>query len=256
MKNNTLPLGQFSNKHNIVLKIIVIIGIILGSTFLCIWTFLLKQNFFLGIIIFAIIFFIIYILAIIKLDPTKKLIRKLDIEGDYIGYRKMIDNILSNNLHPETRNFVKILLVNALYAVDLDEAYNIFETIKRPTEKSYIPIYESVELLYYFNKEQYDIYHELLEKYKVESPNNIQVYKALERLDIVNNSKDVIENIESIYPYNTNNKFLNISSLHIMMKYYNIRDNHIKAKELAKIILDLKTDFNEINKDANEIINN
>lgn len=254
MENKTLPLGQFGQKHNKILKLIMIVGAVLGIIFMCIWTFVLKKNFFIGVLIFAVLFFVIYLIAIIKLDPTKKLIHKLEIEGDYKGYRKMIDEILSNNLHPETRSFVQTLLVNTLYAVDLEEAYSIFETIKRPTQKNYLPIYESIELLYYFNKENYDKYHELLEQYKLQSPNNIQFYESLERLDKLNNTKEIIPDIETYYPYNTANKFLNIVSLHKLMKYYFIREDYIKAKEYAKNILDLNTDFHETNKDAKEVL--
>ena len=253
MNKKMLPLGFFTRKQWLINKVVIILGIILGTLFIGVWVNLLKQHFITGILLFFVVFFIVFLFTITKSNPIRGVLNKLDVDADINGFKATVNEMLNNNLHPETEGFLKIILVNALYVVNFEEAFSLFETIKKPTTKQYINIYDSVELLYYFNKEQYEEFRKLLDVYKINYPNNPNC-QALDRLDIIHNTTNSINDIEALYPYNTDKKFLNLLNMQILMFYYDKRENKELANKYAKLLLENAIGFNELIKDANKVM--
>ena len=130
----------------------------------------------------------------------------------------------------------------------------MFVTINKPTFKSFKPIYNVLEIVFYLNSREFDIAKSIIEKHKINKTISKKNLEITERIFIIEDKNQTIDNIEELYKTNNKMKILNVESTFIIMKYYYLRENIEKAKEYAKKLIEYKTDFIAYNNLATKIL--
>lgn len=175
---------------------------------------------------------------------------------DYEACEKKIIELYKQPLHSESRKQLMLHQVNLLLVIDLKRACEIFDLIEKPTLKSNIGLYKTIELLIKINKNENDNLLETINQLEKEHTDffNKQSVKTLKRTYEIQFTQNEIIDIEK----NINKsmkKFIKILDYNNLMIYYNVRNNIEKAKEYANKILEFNTNFHELNKQAKNILN-
>lgn len=250
-KERTLPMGFYSMRF-----LLITLGCFFCIiTFYLLWSLVFKLNNFIGLALLFIGVFIAIILIFVKLNPLNRATKKINKEANFSDFKASLDLLLAENLHPETRSYVKMFYSNYLGSVNRDESIKMFESITRPSIKSYAVTYDTLEILYYIKKQDYDAAQNMVEKHRIKYPKNSAFCNNVELIIKIENSNNIIDNIEQSFPINTPLKFQNIGNAYTLAYYYNSRKELDKAKHYANIILSYNTDLDEYNKLAKEITN-
>lgn len=251
----TLPEGLFSNKQLILQSISIMIIVILVSIVI-----ILNMNNLIPfqpwisyVLLFAVSFIILFACALI-FNPLNKVLNKINKELSYSSFKKELLVIKNNKLHPNTINYLNIVLANYTFSYDIDEACNLFEECQVPKNKSHKRIYDIVAINYYINKKQYDDAKMVLDSLRGNKINQA-IVTNLERYLIVFSTNEEIANIESFINCNNRLNYVNIGNYFTLMYYFNTRNDLCKAKEYANKIISLDSDFVYYNKEANKVIN-
>lgn len=251
----TLPEGIFSNKQLILQSISIMIIVILASIVI-----ILNMNNLIPfqpwisyVILFVVSFIILFAFALI-FNPLNKVLNKINKELSYSSFKKELLVIKNNKLHPNTINYLNIVLANYTFSYDIDEACNLFEECQVPKNKSHKRIYDIVAINYHINKKQYDDAKIVLDSLRGNKINQA-IVTNLERYLIVFSTNEEIANIESFINCNNRLNYVNIGNYFTLMYYFNTRNDLFKAKEYANKIISLDSDFVYYNKEANKVIN-
>lgn len=251
----TLPEGLFSNKQLILQSISIMIIVILASIVI-----ILNMNNLIPfqpwisyVILFVVSFIILFACALI-FNPLNKVLNKINKELSYSSFKKELLVIKNNKLHPNTINYLNIVLANYTFSYDIDEACNLFEECQVPKNKSHKRIYDIVAINYHINKKQYDDAKMVLDSLRGNKINQA-IVANLERYLIVFSTNEEIANIESFINCNNRLNYVNIGNYFTLMYYFNTRNDLCKAKEYADKIITLNSDFVYYNKEANKVIN-
>ena len=251
----TLPEGICSNKQLILQTISIMIIVILASIVI-----ILNMNNLIPfqpwisyVILFVVSFIILFACALI-FNPLNKVLNRINKELSYSSFKKELLVIKNNKLHPNTINYLNIVLANYTFSYDIDEACNLFEECQVPKNKSHKRIYDIVAINYYINKKQYDDAKMVLDSLRVNKINQA-IATNLERYLIIMSTNEEIANIESLINCNNRLNYVNIGNYFTLMYYFNTRNDLCKAKEYANKIITLNSDFVYYNKEANKVIN-
>lgn len=257
-EKNVLPIGIYSKKQqitNLVGFTLVLLIAIVTAMLLVKYTNLHYG--FICLIEIPIVFVLFMIVVIISLqfNPFFKAIKAVNNQLNFKDFSLSLDQIASSKLHEETINYLEIIRANYMFAYNKKEGINHFEKTIMPTAKLYMADYLLIEIAYAINKEDYNKAHEILATFKEKYPR----YNKNKLLTIETNlkifeTKDIIDNIETLFPTNTKNNFLNINNASILATYYLKQDNREKALNYANYLLNIKTDMVEFYNLANDII--
>lgn len=248
-KERTLPLGFFSIK-----QLMIMFGSIFSIIVLyLIWVFALNLNPFVGLLLVFVITVIIIYILFVKLNKFNCAIKKINEEAIFNDFKNSLDLLLAENLHPETRGYVKTIYSNYLGSVNKEESIKMFDSITRPNNKIYATMYDTMELLYYIKKKEYETTKNVLTKYRIKYPKNNAFCNNVDLIIQIENTNNIINNVEQSFPINTSFKFQNISNAYTLAYYYKSRNDLNKAIYYADVILSNKSDLEEYNKFANEI---
>ena len=251
----TLPEGIFSNKQLILQSISIMIIVVLASIVI-----ILNMNNLIPfqpwisyVILFVVSFIILFACALI-FNPLNKVLNKINKELSYSSFKKELLVIKNNKLHPNTINYLNIVLANYTFSYDIDEACNLFEECQVPKNKYHKRIYDIAAINYHINKKQYDDAKIVLDSLRVNKINQA-IVTNIERYLIVFSTNEEIANIESFINCNNRLNYVNIGNYFTLMYYFNTRNDLCKAKEYANKIISLNSDFVYYDKEANKVIN-
>lgn len=248
-----LPVGVFSKKHNVANIIVVSLFLISFAFSIYLDLFVLDNIFHFILLAFGL--GSILIICVISINPLYKLNNLIVRDFKYYEFKKMIDEFKENNLHSDTYNYLLAFESNYTVLVDKKESIRIFEMSNRPISKQYEQIYDSIELCYLYNKEDKENFDFKFKLFKEKYPRNINNKVFEIYFDLKDKDKE-IKDIEKIFNVNNKLNFNKYSYSYNLMEYYYIRGNVDKAKEYAKIIVDLNArEFKESYNHALLILN-
>lgn len=252
--NRTLPVGIFSKRHFIliIMAVLILVGLILAATALINTV---SWPPFVLYLIAIILGIALLIVVSYKGSPITAVLHEINQNLSYAEFKKKADLLKQNRLHPETINYLNLILANYTFVINKEEAFGYFEISFEPTYKPYVQWYKPIRILYFIHKEKYEEANKYIIDFN-KNKRNIPLSLNLERLIIINNTSEEIDNIESLYPLNNKLIFSSVVNCQILMKYFYSRCNNEKALEYANKLLSYNSDFTEYNNLALEIISN
>lgn len=256
VEEKTLTDGFYSRFQERSMKITVLFIFALGVIMVLLWTNEWKKPLWLGIILFAFVSFVIFIIAvkIIVMDnPLKKAMTKVEKNACYSEFSKQMEKILKEPLNPNTRNYVKAIYANYTFLYDRDLGIKIIEDSVQPQNKTYVSVYDGVRIITLINLERFDDARSLLMTYKENYPLQ-PLGNMLDRLIVVLGTFEEIPNVEAFYPLGTTRLFVDLSNSSTLMHYYFHRGKMDEAKKYATFILENANDFMQVKKEAQEVI--
>lgn len=255
-KIKTLPVAVYSKKQYIT-NILVTYGIIGISTLVVILAIFLwkwKVGTIVGVIVGGIVLtFALALIISIKNNAVRKLLVKMNNTACYETFEQDLNELLKENLHPETINNLKVVQSNILTTKNKQASIDLFNEASIPTNSIFKLQYDMIEPVKYFNEENYDKAIELIKNFETNHPKNksfdqLKEQIRLKDLSIIN------DKVEDIFNINTPFKFSNIINANFLLDYYEKRGHMEKAKYYAEFILSLHTDLDECNNSAKKVL--
>lgn len=252
-----LNYGCYTKKQQKRTNLGIIIGMaiisIIGVAFI-----ILDLNLIIGFIIGLVLTFFSMMFISSKNNVLINIINEFYNTLDYETCEKKIIELYKQPLHSETRKQLMLHQVNLLFVIDLNRATEIFNLIEVPKIKSNLGSYKVIETILKINKNEIDkqILEETISSLEKEYTDyfNKQSIKHIKRLyEIVYTNKE-ISDIESFDNKNMK-RFVKILNYGNAMRYYYVRGNIEKAKKYANLISEFNTNFNELNKEVQEVLN-
>ncbi len=200
-------------------------------------------NYFISIIVFILFYFVFIFLASLfassqSLSFLKKYQQTLDIEILNKGLNKLYEE----PLHSITRNYLKCMEANYLLNVNKDQALKIIYSIEfehtENTNMIYAQVYIAVLTNAFIREQKYEEALDFLNSITI-FPKEERLKKVIETL--MNNIKFFSENYIEHYDatsmlYNTNNQYINANNALSLYRYYKIKNDSEKMKELEEFL--------------------
>lgn len=232
----TLPMGVLNNKQYKRNNCIVIIPTIIALVIIFLLSLIID---FIDVILYTVVIYIllISILTIIsnKIENNKLIIFENDL--DYQKMEKQYQELLSNNLHEETKNYLYSILYIYESLFDKEKSQEIYSKLKKPTNNIYLLQYFRIYLYNIKDDEKWEKEFNLI-KYEKAFKNKIyQNYLNNLKLqhDALYKGK-ISYPIDKIFPINNSKTKLNKAlNLYFISQYYkkiNDENNYNKYKEL------------------------
>ena len=252
-EKTTLSVGVIDQKQFIIsfICLILMVLIMISSSF---WSKYIPIPSIITEIIVAILALVIFLFILIKTNKLGKALKLVNYELNYGLFKQEINKIKLNNIHPETLNYLNLILANYSYPVDEEESFTYFEGCFKPTNKAYINLYNIVKTIYHINKNEFDEAKLMIDELRQKKA-NAKLVLNLELILRIDTTDDIIENIESYFPIDNKLKINNIINSQTLMKYYHSRGDMDNAKKYANLILSYNSDFTHIKNEALKVIN-
>lgn len=244
-----LNFSYASKRHRMLSYLTLILSFGIGAIFL-----FLKIHTAFRICLFLGIALILYFICLILINPVNHALRKMNQTANYNEFEIKIKSFYQEPLHPDMLSYLSTLHANYMFTVDKDKAAQLFEGIEKPTFASYLLTYCQIEIVYDINTEKFEEAQAAIERYSKQYPKNVNLFKNYERSIRILGTKDPIANIETLYPLNTKQQFLNLVNAYILMKYYWLREDE-RAKKYAEYILSNTTELLYYIQIAKEVLN-
>lgn len=232
---STLPVGIYSPQHQKASSRIVFIPsiIIISASGILAYFFGFSFYIFLLIILYLVILFFLA-LRLAKQENQKLMSYEYDFDEEKM--RKYYDELFQNNLHPETRNFLYMILYVYEAFLDYEKAEEIYQKITKPQHANYLITYENIRLNRIEDEEEWEKEFFLLKNNNLYSKKNYQLI-----LDNIYNRHLAVAKgqlnmpLDSLFPI-TNNKTkleraLNIYNRSQYYKAINDEENYKLYKE-------------------------
>lgn len=228
----------------------------IGYGILLAFSIIFDLNLLLMIIVGGIMFFCILTLVATKNNVLMNILNEFYDTLDYETCEKKLIELYKQPLHSESRKQLMLHHVNLLLVIDLQRACEMFELIEMPSLKSNIGFYKIIEVLIKIDKKEFGNLLDTINQMEKEYTDifNKQSIKQIKRTYEVLCTENEILDIEA----NVNKpmkKFIKILDYNNIMNYYLVRNNIEKAKEYAEKILEFNTNFLELNKISQDILN-
>ena len=232
----TLPIGVLSNKQYKRNNCIVIIPAIIALVIISLLSLIID---FIDVVLYTTLIYIllISILTIIsnKIENNKLIIFEYDL--NYQKMEKQYQELLSNNLHDETKNYLYSILYIYESLFDKEKGQEIYSKLNKPTNNIYLLQYFRIYLYNIKDDEKWEKEFNLI-KYEKAFKNKIyQNYLNNLKLqhDALYKGK-ISYPIDKIFPINNSKTKLDKAlNLYFITQYYkkiNDEINYIKYKEL------------------------
>lgn len=251
MRKRKLPEYMFTKKQFTIYICSMLLYV--GFVPFLVLSFITKQKLYSILAICYIILALLFILFIsVVTNPLFKIEKERNRTGDIKKFILDVKSLKSDLVKEESINYLNIILVNAYFSFDLEKGLEMFKSLKKPTVKKFAYIYQLVEVCYYINKGEFDKANEGIISYKDINPYIKKLNKDF--VKIYSSKECIIENIEKMFPINTNKIYVNVNNAETLLTYYSLRENEIKAKEYASFILKSNTTMEECNKHARKVL--
>lgn len=253
-KNKQLPLSIFSKKHLRINNLIVNVLCILFFFFNIFWSWYLNLNLLVGFILSSVIGFLVLGLLVSKINPVNKLIKKVQTDVKVNDFYNSIEEFKNNNLNHDTLSYLNIIQCDYLVLVDKKKYIESFNMIEEPNFKEYWILYKVLEFMYYLNIHDLNTAKRLFEDIKVDKKfrhiplNKLELSLNMEEENYVNDNIENELNINSQYKYN------NLVNVYNLMVYFMKRNDLLKTKKYAQIIIDEGSELKEAYSLALEIV--
>ena len=244
-----LNVAYASKKHRMLSYVCLFLSVLISFSFL-----LLNIHPLLQIIIIMGFAIMLYIILSIIINPLNHALRTMNKTAIYSNFKEKIEEFYKEPLHPEMLSYMYTLQANYLFAVDKEKAALLFESIEKPTFSSYLLTYCQIEIVYYINTERWEEAKQAITLAIEQFPKQSVIFKQYNQTIKILGTSEPISNIETLYPLNTNKKFLNLVNAYVLMMCYFIRQN-AKAKIYARFILDHTQELKVYINKAEEILN-
>lgn len=232
----TLPIGVLNNKQYKRNNCIVIIPAIIALVIISLLSLIID---FIDVVLYTTLIYIllISILTIIsnKIENNKLIIFEYDL--NYQKMEKQYQELLSNNLHDETKNYLYSILYIYESLFDKEKGQEIYSKLNKPTNNIYLLQYFRIYLYNIKDDEKWEKEFNLI-KYEKAFKNKIyQNYLNNLKLqhDALYKGK-ISYPIDKIFPINNSKTKLDKAlNLYFITQYYkkiNDEINYIKYKEL------------------------
>ena len=190
-----ISVGYFSKKQEkntqraiYIMLIIMILLILLNA-----WLEFINMILLVVILIPLLLFFVFFVS--ISNNPLNTILFKINNECNYEKFVQEIEKLDFQKLHPETINYLMALKCNYTYYIDPLKANEMFVTINKPTFKSFKPIYNVLEIVFYLNSREFDIAKSIIEKHKINKTISKKNLEITERIFIIEDKNRTIDNI-------------------------------------------------------------
>lgn len=230
-KGSYYPVGYV--KIGYVISSIVII--IIETIVFCILYYNLN-NWFIILIFFIILFVSLFINILLNSLSQLKPFRKYEKNLDFNLLVESVNKVLENNkIHPETSNYLRMLLYQYAINVDLELSNKLKNEIFEPKNKEYSVIYDLVSLNYLLTREEVNNrINELKNKYSKKKNILKNIDKFSNLIDIYYDGK-LKGSIDEIAPINTKSEYKNAIDLYYQIFYYRNNNNFDKASKLEAL---------------------
>ncbi len=254
MNNKKLKLGFYTlkqwRKYKIFLIITVIVAFIYGFIIAANnIDFLSSMAIFLGIYM---IFALVYVLATNELIKATVKFNKTANYGEYLTF---LNSILCNNLASDNYIEVSVIKANCLLATDKEAAFQLFDSLTKPTKHRFFVNWYLVKLCCHLEKGEFEEANHTLNLMKEDKINKKYLAMADELIKIATTSDEIadIEKKQSITTPILNNNLIHADNL---ISYYMIRKMPEKAQKYAHFILANTTECTEFIKRAEDVLAN
>ena len=197
---------------------------------------------------------IIYFMIVLKTNTLNIATRKLNRTCDLNQFFKTLESISYNEISLDTEAYIKTVTAEYQFLNDYKSAINLFSTIDAPeTNKSFMKTYDRVNMLFFIYKKNKNAY----EKQKAEYISKYSVDDYSVRIDTIASillTNDDISNIEEIFNCHHYSLLDTVIDKKYLMIYYDTRKDDVKAKKLAKELIDLNLQFEDINEYAKKVL--
>ena len=157
------------------------------------------------------------------------------------------------NIHEDSRSYLKVLYVNYMYLYDMNSAINYFNSITPPQNKKFNLYYNIMYVINCVNKSDKEEAVNKRDSLMIAYPNNKNI-RNIERTITAYFTLNEIENIKALYPIDKGLEIKKIINAHFLMTYYKIRNNDVEAKFYAQFVIDNAKDLNGIITEAKSVI--
>ena len=251
----TLKVGRYSKKHQSLTNLCFVSALLLT---VCLINFLMHI-----VLLDTFISFIITILILsayvfgfhLIIDPHRKALMKFNKDLDFLSFENEINKLLQNNLHPDTRSYLLVLLANYAVMYDLDMSLELFNQAQYPKGKQYQFFYDLVAVTNAFNRKDLNDSIMLVENFKVKYPKKDKQILAFQRYISFKFFGHQIGNVEQLYPINSGLNVSRVINAEFLMLYYDAFNNLEKAKEYASYIVENAFGLKDYYSKAQEILN-
>lgn len=194
------------------------------------------ENGFIILIFFIIMFVSLFINIILnslsQLKPFSKYEKNLDFNMLVESVNKILEN---NKIHPETSNYLRMLLYQYAITVDLELANKLKNEIFEPNNKTYNVFYDLLSLNYLLTREEINNkIKELKNKYSKKANILKNIDKFSNWIDVYYDGK-LKGSIDEIAPINTKSEYKNAIGLYYQIFYYRNNNNLDKASKLEAL---------------------
>ena len=247
------PKLSFSRKHNGVITF----GTLIGSAIAIVVAHFVTYNDlpFILVVLYIFFFSIIFFVLVYKSNPLNKVLIKFYKSCDPNEFAEDVEILLEDpNLYIENKNYINILKFNYYIASNNDKAKELLEIIKKPKMKLYLYTYAVTKFCYYLYNDELVKAREIVEKYKKSKGRLKKIVTVMENDLKVFEGKETINNLDKLYPIHGKNNLKKAVSTYMLMNYYLRRNNLDKAKEYAKMFLDINTKFERFNNNAKKTL--
>lgn len=235
-KNNlhTLGVGIYSKEHN--RKVLLAIFIPLLGFILLAVVFYKFISF--SVILISIILYLLIVFILLVIVSKKELDKIIQYENDF-DYEKMhqyFDYLFSNNLHPETKNY--LISIKYIYEsfIDNELAESLYKSLEKPKNTGYLFQYYSIKLRRIDNEEDFKREFSLMKNDAYFSKKNYQTaFEVLYDRQMTQFGK-LRKTLDQVLPLKNNQTKLEYAwNLYYRAMYYkaiNDQDNYLNTKEL------------------------
>ena len=236
LTEKTLPLGIYNDKQNKRNNMIATIPAIIGLLAVCLLSLVFN---YLDVILYVMIIDILLTIILTAISNKKETNKLITFEND-LDYQKMekqYQELLSNNLHEETKNYLYSILYIYESLFDKEKGQEIYSKLNKPTNNIYLLQYYRI---YLYNIKDNETWEKEFNLIKYEKAFKNKIYQNyLNNLKAQHDSlyKGKLSSpIDVLFPINNSKTKLDKAlNLYFITQYYkkiNDEINYNKYKEL------------------------
>ncbi len=240
--NNThryIPVGFYSKKEYFLVYLISFATmLVFAGVALVIMLTIKKYALGAGLFVLGVVLdFVLLIVLTLKFSTSD--FKKYSMDLDASKLENKYNEHLKEDLHPETRNFLKIFLAAIYYDIDDNKYEEYMKDTFRPTHVPYLLSYDNLKLSTLLYEEKYEEFDKQIDEI-LRDPRYIKnksLYAKISNLAKIKKavSEGTIEgSIDLLLPINLKSKYENLGSCFYRIKYYKLirnEENFNKMKD-------------------------
>lgn len=251
----TYSLGFFSKRQSVLsISSTVLFVLLIGALTILFLHYSYPVPLFAFLIFLVLFAYLCCMFFTISKETPSAVLKRFNRDCRYEELKRSLEKMLSRPLHPDDRSYVEILLTSACSLVDLEETKQRFSTIVRPSQKNYRILYDMLRIDLMLTDKMAEEAENAICRFQETYPRN-KNGEYLNRARLILTTEEAILSVETYYPVNTKNPYLNIVNANMLLNYYRVRKNWEKARIYAEKILNQPSDFTELRAFAEKFVN-